>query len=140
MDVLKDVQPVVTRTRRGWIATTPRDHSYRIGVTAASEDEARRCFARGLDGWRGSTSVPSWSKPRPYERDPIVARNSVGYWFDLLADETRGWAVALYRRTLLSAVTCSVGLGCVRDLATERRKPPVYRGAFLLRCCTPDGI
>lgn len=52
MDVLKDVQPVVTRTRRGWIATTPRDHSYRIGVTAASEDEARRCFARALDGWR----------------------------------------------------------------------------------------
>lgn len=47
-----DVEPVVALGACGWMATTPRDHPYRVGVVGDSEDQARRRFADAMFAWR----------------------------------------------------------------------------------------
>lgn len=52
-------EPVVRRSRSGWQAATPRDHPYRIAVSAVSEDEARARFAEALAAWAELRDLPA---------------------------------------------------------------------------------
>lgn len=48
---LRLCEPDVRRAANGWLATTPLDHPYRIGVVGRDEDEARRRFAAAFAAW-----------------------------------------------------------------------------------------
>lgn len=43
--------PDVRRTPSGYLATTPREHPYRIGVIGDDKEEAKRRFVRALAFW-----------------------------------------------------------------------------------------
>lgn len=44
-------EPEVYEAAIGWLATTPADHPYRIGVVGGSEEEARRRFVAAMAAW-----------------------------------------------------------------------------------------
>lgn len=48
----RDAEPRLMRCRRGWLALTPKDHPYRVGVIGADEAEARRRFTVALESWK----------------------------------------------------------------------------------------
>jgi hypothetical protein len=48
---LRPCEPNLRRSPTGWLATTPRDHPYRIGVTGSTEDEALRRFVAEFAAW-----------------------------------------------------------------------------------------
>ena len=51
-NTLPTVEPVVlARTCGGWLATTPDDHRWAIGVTGDTEEEARSLFAIAVLRW-----------------------------------------------------------------------------------------
>lgn len=50
--VIRACEPQVVEAAVGWLATTPPDHPYRIGVTAPTEEEARRRFEAAMVAWR----------------------------------------------------------------------------------------
>ena len=43
--------PDVRRSKVGWLALTPKWHSFRIGVVGRSEDDARHKFALSMGAW-----------------------------------------------------------------------------------------
>jgi hypothetical protein len=43
--------PVVRESAVGWLATTPTEHPYRIGVVGRDEDDAREQFGIAFAGW-----------------------------------------------------------------------------------------
>lgn len=45
-------EPDVREVVAGWLATTPKDHPYRIGVLGTDEAQARRRFVDALEGWK----------------------------------------------------------------------------------------
>lgn len=48
---LRICEPTVCRAAIGWLATTPPDHPYRIGVVGQDELDARRRFAAAFAAW-----------------------------------------------------------------------------------------
>lgn len=48
---IRPCEPEVRTSRAGWMATTPTDHPWRIGVVGASEEEARRRFSYAFAAW-----------------------------------------------------------------------------------------
>ena len=44
-------EPDCVEAAGGWLATTPRDHPYRIGVMGETKDEARRRFVAAFAAW-----------------------------------------------------------------------------------------
>lgn len=52
MATIRPCEPDVCEAAVGWLAVTPRDHPYRIGVIGASEDEARRRFVAAFAAWQ----------------------------------------------------------------------------------------
>ena len=48
---IRPCEPEVKESAIGWLAVTPRDHPYRIGVVGASEEEARRRFDSAFLAW-----------------------------------------------------------------------------------------
>jgi hypothetical protein len=48
---IRPCEPRVRESRSGWLATTPRDHPYRIGVVGSTEEEARRRFEIEFAAW-----------------------------------------------------------------------------------------
>jgi hypothetical protein len=48
---LRPCEPNLRRTPSGWLATTPRDHPYRIGVTGSTKDDALRRFVAEFAAW-----------------------------------------------------------------------------------------
>lgn len=48
---LRSCEPTIRQARVGWLATTPRDHPYRIGVVGTTEEEARRRFVAEFAAW-----------------------------------------------------------------------------------------
>lgn len=48
---VRQCEPEMRKAFKGWLATTPRDHDYRIGVVGDTEDEARRRFVAALAAW-----------------------------------------------------------------------------------------
>jgi len=54
---IRQIQPrVAARECGGWLATAPKWAPLRIGVTGATEDEARDNFRRSLDEWVSTLS------------------------------------------------------------------------------------
>ncbi len=51
MERLIACEPDILQGQSCWLAVTPRDHPYRIGVMGASEEEARRRFGAALAAW-----------------------------------------------------------------------------------------
>lgn len=49
---LSPCEPDVREARSGWLATTPPEYPYRIGVVGGDPDEARERFQAALDAWR----------------------------------------------------------------------------------------
>lgn len=50
--------PVVRPARCGWLATTPPEHPFRIGVIGADEGEARVKFKDELRAWAALRDQP----------------------------------------------------------------------------------
>lgn len=48
---LRPCEPHLRQTATGWLAATPADYPYRIGVEGSSDDEARRRFAAAFAAW-----------------------------------------------------------------------------------------
>ncbi len=48
---IRPCEPNIQRAAIGWLAVTPPDHPYRIGVVGADENEARRRFAAAFSAW-----------------------------------------------------------------------------------------
>ncbi len=48
---IRPCEPNVLRVQAGWLATTPRDHPYRIGVIGDTQEEARRRFVAAFAAW-----------------------------------------------------------------------------------------
>jgi hypothetical protein len=48
---IRQCEPDLVEIVAGWLATTPRDHPYRIGVVGQSPDEARRRFEAAVAAW-----------------------------------------------------------------------------------------
>lgn len=48
---LRICEPDITYGVLGWLAVTPTDHPYRIGVVGKDEDEARRRFTAAFAAW-----------------------------------------------------------------------------------------
>lgn len=48
---LRVCEPDVMPIAAGWIATTPADHPYRIGVVGDDADQARRRFDAAFAAW-----------------------------------------------------------------------------------------
>ena len=48
----RDCEPDVREIVGGWLATTPTEHAYRIGVVGQSPDEARRRFGFAWEAWK----------------------------------------------------------------------------------------
>lgn len=51
MMAIRPCEPEVVRAAAGWLATTPRDHPYRVGVVGGTQDEARRRFVAAMAAW-----------------------------------------------------------------------------------------
>ncbi len=49
--MLRPCEPDVRPCPVGFLATSPRDYPYRIGVVGADEEEARRRFVAELAAW-----------------------------------------------------------------------------------------
>lgn len=45
------VAPVVRKARCGWIAHTPPEHPYRVGVQGGTAEEARELFFKEMAEW-----------------------------------------------------------------------------------------
>jgi hypothetical protein len=52
MSTWKACNPVVHRTRHGWLAVTPMGYPYRIGALGHTADDARERFSVRLEVWR----------------------------------------------------------------------------------------
>ena len=48
---IRPCEPDIQEAAVGWLATTPRDHPYRIGVVGESRDEAYRRFVAAFAAW-----------------------------------------------------------------------------------------
>jgi len=48
---LRPCEPDVRHAAIGWLASTPSDHPYRIGVVGRDEQEARRRFDAAMAAW-----------------------------------------------------------------------------------------
>jgi len=44
-------EPDIRATPFGYLAATPRDHPYRVGVVGEDRDEARRRFGYAMEAW-----------------------------------------------------------------------------------------
>lgn len=49
---IRPCEPETREAAAGWLATTPRDHPYRIGVTGETREEATRRFAAAFAAWQ----------------------------------------------------------------------------------------
>lgn len=49
-------EPDYRQTPTGVLASTPRDHPYRIGVLGTDREEAKRRFDHALDAWTALNS------------------------------------------------------------------------------------
>jgi hypothetical protein len=52
MGAIRPCEPDVVEFHSGWMATTPPDHPYRVGVVGKTEDEARRRFTAAMAAWQ----------------------------------------------------------------------------------------
>jgi hypothetical protein len=52
MVVAWDCAPVTRRVRIGWLAITPKNHPFRVAVTADTEEEAERRFSAEMAAWK----------------------------------------------------------------------------------------
>lgn len=48
---IRPCEPDVREAHVGWLATTPRDHPYRIGVVGETREEAQRRFVAAFAAW-----------------------------------------------------------------------------------------
>jgi len=48
---MRRCEPDVRESPGGWLAASPADYPYRIGVLGDDRDEARRKFVAALDAW-----------------------------------------------------------------------------------------
>lgn len=48
---IRPCEPDINQAASGWLATTPADHPYRIGVVGQDPDEARRRFVAAFAAW-----------------------------------------------------------------------------------------
>jgi hypothetical protein len=48
---IRPCEPDLREAVSGWLATTPPDHPYRIGVIGVTEQEAQRRFAAAFAAW-----------------------------------------------------------------------------------------
>lgn len=48
---IRPCEPDLVEAAGGWLAVTPADHPYRIGVVGETKEEARRRFAGELAAW-----------------------------------------------------------------------------------------
>ena len=55
------VEPLVTEVRTGWLACTPPDHAYRVGVIGSSREDAVRNFEVAMNAWAQLHSRPVMS-------------------------------------------------------------------------------
>lgn len=60
-EAILSISPDVTATPYGWLATSPRESSLRIGVTGGSEAEARERFNGELAAWADLAARPTAS-------------------------------------------------------------------------------
>jgi len=60
---IRSCEPDLVEIVAGWLATTPRDHPYRIGVAGQSPDEARRRFEAAIEAW-GELHARGTEEPR----------------------------------------------------------------------------
>ena len=51
-------KPVMRSISAGWLAASPPEYPYRIGVTGSSQEEALRLFAEAVTAWRELHSRP----------------------------------------------------------------------------------
>ncbi len=49
---IRPCEPNIVEAVVGWLATTPRDHPYHIGVVGDSPEEAQRRFAAAFAAWQ----------------------------------------------------------------------------------------
>lgn len=48
---IRPCEPDYVQAAGGWLATTPRDHPYRIGVIGETREEAERRFVAAFAAW-----------------------------------------------------------------------------------------
>lgn len=49
---IQPCEPNLVAATTGWLATTPRDHPYRIGVIGDTQEEAHRRFVAAVAAWQ----------------------------------------------------------------------------------------
>jgi hypothetical protein len=52
MFVIPNCTPELRRCPNGWLAVTPAEHPYRIGVIGHTEEDAKSAFSTEMDAWR----------------------------------------------------------------------------------------
>lgn len=68
---IANIRPItMARECGGWLAVTPPDAAIRIGVSAATENEARQALATALDRW--AAILNDADKPSQYR--PVTHR------------------------------------------------------------------
>lgn len=48
---MRSCEPAIRESALGWLAVSPLDYPYRIGVVGEDREEARRRFAAALAAW-----------------------------------------------------------------------------------------
>jgi hypothetical protein len=66
---LRPCEPEILQGPNGYLAVTPPDHPYRIGVVGADEDEARRRFVSAFAAWEELHERAEAKAPDGWRRD-----------------------------------------------------------------------
>ena len=69
MSAWRPAEPELQEIKGGrWLARTPRDHPYRIGVVGDTEEEAQRRFAGAMAAWEDLHEHAVQERQRAEER------------------------------------------------------------------------